>query len=192
MAPEAANGGADAVSRWVTDPADLAARRRAAREADDADPSKDEQAHEITRTDRAARHPSAESRDIDDELPRRRHEVIATQPMNDLSQRPRRAERTPDSPRSIFDETEDDEPRRPDLWLASSNGRGDGQADQDEHDADQNGSFRGFFSTGHQHLETVTGLLDLPAGLTKRGRSNRQPGVDDEIAARRNGRHRGE
>ena len=173
----AASDGTDSASRRVTELAERASRRRVHdREAEIID------------------HPAADSRDADDERLRSRHEVIATQPMNDLSQRSRRAERTPDSPRSIFDETEDDQSRRPDLRLASSNGRRNSRADQDETDANQNGreTFRGFFSTGHQHVETVTGLLDLPAGLAKRGRGNRNSEADDEVTSRRNGRHRGE
>ncbi len=136
-------------------------------------------------------HPAA-ARPTDDER-RARHAAIATQPMNAdpaeerAQRRARRAAPMHESPRSIFDEVE--ERPRPDLRLASSNGRdadspegsGDGSPDREE--------FGGFFATGHQHLDTVTGLLDLPAGLNKRGRS---ADSDQDIGSRRNGRHRGE
>lgn len=105
---------------------------------------------------------------------------------------PRRAKRTPahESPRSIFEEAE--EPPRPDLRLASSNGRAPEPEDTGDAGSEpaQREAFDGFFSTGHQHLETVTGLLDLPAGLDKRGRA--AEAEQDAIASRRNGRHRGE
>jgi hypothetical protein len=121
--------------------------------------------------------------------------MIATQPMNaDLPEessqrRPRRATPPHESPRSIFDEVE--EPARPDLRLASSNGRS-----RDIDDADDSGDgspgrdeFGGFFAAGHQHLDTVTGLLDLPASLDRRGRGASN---DKDTTSRRNGRHRGE
>lgn len=135
-------------------------------------------------------------RGSDDER-RARHEVIATQPMSaDLSddpepRRPRRAgPPSHESPRSIFDEAP--EPARPDLRLASSNGRTK-EPDAADDNADvqpARNEFGGFFATGHQHLETVTGLLDLPAGLNKRGRSTETE--QDEFTSHRNGRHRGE
>lgn len=106
-----------------------------------------------------------------------------------VQRRARRAAPTHESARSIFDEVE--ERPRPDLRLASSNGRG---RDADSSEAPGDGSpdreeFGGFFATGHQHLDTVTGLLDLPAGLNKHGRG---ASSDQDIGSRRNGRHRGE
>lgn len=130
-----------------------------------------------------------------DDQRRARHEAIATQPMNaDFSEdrgqrRPRRAA-DPPSPRSIFEEAE--EPARPDLRLASSNGRSREPDDSDDSEDTSPGreDFGGYFSPGHQHLDTVTGLLDLPAGLDKRGRGS--GAEQDAIGSRRNGRHRGE
>lgn len=105
--------------------------------------------------------------------------------------RPRRPAPTHESPRSIFEETQE-EPARPDLRLASSNGRSrelDDTADSGDESRDRE-EFGGFFSTGHQHLETVTGLLDLPASLNKRGRGTAPD--QDSTAPGRNGRHRGD
>lgn len=128
---------------------------------------------------------------------RSRHEAIATQPMNaDFSdepepRRPRRAgPPTHESPRSIFEEAE--ESPRPDLRLASSNGQAHEPDDADEsgNEPPARNEFGGLFATGHQHLETVTGLLDLPAGLDKRGRGAQTE--QDPLESRRNGRHRGE